>query len=71
MKTAQPLPKAGDKIWNHGHEFIVTEPRVHEVKNSAFTHQFTYIGVCTDDPSNDSIRNTGFNGGTYGFGINL
>jgi len=74
MKTSDTLPKEGEKIWNHGHEFIVTEPNVHlaiKGSGSVFTHQFTYKGVCTDIPENDSIRNTGVNGGVYGFGVNL
>lgn len=72
--TTESLPKAGDKIWNTGHEFIVTEPMltpIPESYRSAFSHQFTYKGVCTDHECNDSIRNTGYNGGCYGWGVNI
>lgn len=72
--TNPTLPKAGDIIWNQGHEFIVTDPQVHPVPESSgpgFTHQFTYAGKCTDNECNDSIRHTHYNGGTYGWGINL
>lgn len=67
------LPKAGDIIMNYGYEFTVTEPMVHEAtgSHSAFTHQFTYTGICTSSDRNESIRHTSYNGGRYGWGINL
>lgn len=68
------LPKAGEVIWNYGHPFVVTEPMVSPVINPeqlCHSHQFTYVGVCTEHEANDSIRHTGYNGGRYGFGVNV
>lgn len=74
MKIPTPYAE-GQIVFNQGYEFIVTEPRLHKLQpnqpKNGFTHQFTYKGICTADKRNDSIRNTGYNGGVYGFGVNI
>jgi hypothetical protein len=54
-------------VWNCGYEFIVTNLRIVQI-NGKPTARFE--GICTDNPVNDDIKNTGYNGGTYG-GNNL
>jgi hypothetical protein len=44
--------------WVSGYEFNVTN-----VRSSNGNRYFT--GTCTDNRCNDSIRNTGYNGGSY------
>jgi hypothetical protein len=61
---AQKLVEGG-KVRVQGYEFIVTNLRIHPADGckEAFAR---FTGVCTDNPVNDSIRNTSYNGGTYG-----
>lgn len=57
----------GDLIWCQGHEFIVREPRV--MIGTDGIPVFRYRGECSTHPCNDSIRHTGYNGGTYGYRV--
>jgi hypothetical protein len=52
--------KNGMTIWNHGHQFVVSDVR--DVGNDVIR----YTGTCNNHKSNDSIRRTSYNGGTYG-----
>lgn len=51
-------------VWVQGYQFIIERfwlidiPKVGQVVR--------FIGRCTDHENNDSIRNTSYNGGTYG-----
>lgn len=45
-------------VWIQGHEFTVTNVTEHEGRKY-------FIGVCTENKVNDSIRHTGYNGGQY------
>lgn len=56
--------KNGDIIYNQGYEFIATDVR--RVLLTTGGDAIRYKGVCTDSDRNNSIRDTGYNGGTYG-----
>jgi len=56
------IPKEGSKVWVQGHEFIARNVTVSE-------GVLRFKGICSDHPANASIRNTGYNGGTYGWNI--
>lgn len=46
-------------VWIQGYEF--------KIKNLKIVNGVArFTGICTDNPVNDSIRKTGYNGGTYG-----
>lgn len=49
----------GATVYVQGYEFTVKNLRI--VDGVA-----RFTGVCTDNPRNDSIRKTSYNGGTYG-----
>ncbi len=53
----------GAIVYIQGHEFIVTNLRFMEINNKPTAR---FDGVCTESARNDSIRNTGYNGATYG-----
>ncbi len=65
--TPRPLPAAGDVVFNAGYEFTVTDPTVET--NPDGRKVFRYTGVCTASDRNNSIRNTAYNGGRYGWAI--
>jgi hypothetical protein len=52
--------QVGDLIFNHGHIFRIAEVR------QPYPGVIRYKGICTPSKRNDSIRHTGYNGGTYG-----
>ena len=58
----ETMPVEGSRVWNSGHEFIATDVRLVVIDGR---HVAYYTGVCTDNPCNDSIRHTGYNGGHY------
>lgn len=58
MTKIQPLFE-GATVWVQGYEFTVRNLRI--VNGVA-----RFTGVCTNNPRNDSIRHTSYNGGTYG-----
>jgi hypothetical protein len=62
--TATEL-KEGQIVKHYGHEFIATNVRQSPGRNAFGEIVWNYEGVCTNSSANDSIRNTGFNGGTY------
>lgn len=49
----------GGKVWVEGHEMIATNV-------TSRNGVIRFRGICTGHASNDPIRNTGYNGGTYG-----
>ena len=53
----------GRLVYIQGYEFIVSNCRVHQVEGKPVLR---FTGTCTPDKRNDDIRNTGYNGGTYG-----
>lgn len=55
--------KEGDRIWLQGHEFKVTDLTKTEEDGKT---SIRFKGVCTSHASNDNIRNTMYNGGSYG-----
>jgi len=64
----QPCPKDGDRVMVQGFEFIATDVRiVHDVNGQPGRAAVRFKGVCTAAACNDFIRNTGYNGGTYGW----
>ena len=61
------LVSEGLIVYIQGHEFIVSNVRVYQENGVAMNLPFVrFTGTCTDSPRNDSIRNTCYNGGTYG-----
>lgn len=60
----QMLPKDGEIVNVQGHPMIVSGVRTYEKENGEVVYRFT--GTCTEDPINDQIRHTSYNGGTYG-----
>jgi len=58
--------KNGDKIFLQGYLFEVTNIRLADTYNIDNPKVVRFEGRCTSDERNDSIRNTGYNGGTYG-----
>ena len=57
--------KEGQIVRNYGKEFIATNVRKQPELNKYKEVVWTYTGICTDSPVNDSIRDTGFNGSSY------
>ena len=51
-------------VHNHGKQFIAHNVK-YQGKNALGQDVWNYTGVCTENPCNDSIRNTPYNGGRY------
>ena len=56
--------REGQIVNNYGQEFIARNI-IYVGINGMGEQVFNYRGECTDNPCNDNIRNTGYNGGTY------
>lgn len=54
----------GDRVWVQGHPVIVRAPRVVKAHDGVDIVRFE--GEMLPLPENESLMNTGFNGGTYG-----
>ena len=54
----------GMEVYICGHLFKVSEVKTEEDPISVVN----FVGTCTDDRCNNDIRNSGYNGGTYGGG---
>lgn len=61
--TNNQLLRNNGLVYVQGYEFLISNLRICNV-NGVPAARFT--GTCTANPRNDSIRNTGYNGGTYG-----
>lgn len=61
------IPNNGDTVRIQGYEFSVTNVRIITMADGQEVVRF--VGVCTDAKDNDPIRNTSYNGGTYGWRI--
>lgn len=59
----------GDTVWNSGHEFTVEAVRYYPDEEHPGYEVMRYDGRCTDRACNDSIRGTGYDGGTYGYRV--
>ena len=57
------MPDDGQVVMIQGYEFTATEVRIIQDHGQEVLR---FKGTCTDNPCNDTIRHTGFNGGTYG-----
>lgn len=57
------LVSEGLIVYIQGYEFLVSNVR-EVIKQGEKCVEFT--ATCTENERNDSIRNTGYNGGTYG-----
>lgn len=49
----------GKTVMIEGYEFAISNMQ-------QIDDRILFTGTCTDSPRNDSIRNTSYNGGTYG-----
>lgn len=67
--SSGPRLAEGQVVWNAGHEFKVTALKFYPDTEHPGYEVMRYTGVCTDDPCNDRIRHTGYNGGTYGYRV--
>ncbi len=65
--TGGPRLTEGQIVCNQGFEFVATDVRYFD-EGDGYEHM-RYTGVCTDDPRNDSLRHTGYNGGSYGYRV--
>lgn len=63
-----PRLSVGDIVWNAGHEFTVADVRFYPDTLAGY-EVMRYDGVCTAHACNDSIRGTGYDGGTYGYRV--
>jgi hypothetical protein len=52
-------------VWKCGKEFIATNVRKATSPNAFGDVVWYFDGVCTDNPVNDDIRKTLYNGGSY------
>ena len=50
-----------------GHEFVASNVTI---TPDGEKRVMRFTGTCTDNPVNDSIRRTGYNGGRYGWFVN-
>lgn len=66
---AQPRIVEGQIMNVCGYHFIATEVEYFTDDECDDCEILRYIGICTDESRNDSIRNTGYNGGTYGYRV--
>lgn len=66
--TGGPRLTEGQIVFNQGYEFIATNVRYYDEGEEGYENMH-YVGVCTDDARNESIRHTGYNGGTYGYRV--
>lgn len=66
--THGPRLSVGDVVWNVGHEFMVEDVRFYPDTVPGF-EVMRYSGKCTAHACNDSIRGTGYDGGTYGYRV--
>jgi hypothetical protein len=57
--------KEGQVVRNYGKEFIARDVTKGKTPNGLGQTVWYYRGECTDNPCNDRIRRTGFNGGRY------
>lgn len=67
-KMASGLVRSGEVVWNQGFEFSVSDVRYYRDEQKA-TEVLRFTGHCTANPVNDSIRGTGYDGGTYGWRV--
>lgn len=64
MKQQYLVPVTlGQTVFNCGYSFIVADIWTGVIDGKPV---YRYKGYCTPDPSNDSIRHTCYNGGSYG-----
>jgi hypothetical protein len=61
------VPREGEIVWNQGYEFTAHNVVVHTWPNG--DQVLRYVGRCTSNVCNDSIRGTGYDGGVYGYKI--
>lgn len=65
-----PAPTEGQIVNVEGFEMIATNVRVIDNPNTPGGGKVCrFTGTCTSDARNNSIRYTGFNGGTYGWRV--
>jgi hypothetical protein len=63
---AEPAPANGDVVWIQGYEFTVEGVR--EYPGTLTDPPLCrFVGRLTDNPRNDAIRGTAYNGGVYGW----
>lgn len=70
-RTGGPRFTEGQIVWNQGYEFIVTNVWFTPDALHPGYEIMRYTGICTAHRCNDSIRNGGYNGGTYGYRVVL
>lgn len=66
---AGPRFQEGEIVWNCGHEFVAKDVQFTPDPEHPGHEIMRYTGVCTSNACNDSIKRTGYNGGTYGYRV--
>jgi hypothetical protein len=63
---AKPAPANGDVVYIQGYEFIARDVRIVRSSEGGLCR---FEAHCTDDARNDPIRNTPYDGATYGWRV--